>query len=165
MIIIFFSTAQSFRSVRSRASEKTIRIWFKWRQHRPTRRMKPRCHEGEILALFVLISWCCLDLTYSKLTPLVSSDSPSNRKWQSWIKLSHGMRFPTMWYVRPPKAQTSLSIRAVRSEPLLVARIFYECLTTDWTTFGDSKLKRRLHWLVRVYTCQNTTLLEITCHG
>ena len=26
-------------------------------------------------------------------------------------------------------------------------------------------LKRRLHRLVRVYTCQNTTLLEITCLG
>ena len=27
------------------------------------------------------------------------------------------MRFPTMWYVRPAKAQTSLRIRAVWSEP------------------------------------------------
>ena len=26
-----------------------------------------------------------------------------------------------------------------------------------------SKLKRRLHRLVRVYTCQNATLLEISC--
>ena len=26
-------------------------------------------------------------------------------------------------------------------------------------------LKRRLHRLVLVYTCQNATLLEITCHG
>ena len=30
------------------------------------------------------------------------------------------MRFTTIWYVRPAKAQTSLRIRAVRSEPLLV---------------------------------------------
>ena len=28
-----------------------------------------------------------------------------------------------------------------------------------------SKLKRRLHRLVRVYTCQNAALLEISCHG
>ena len=28
-----------------------------------------------------------------------------------------------------------------------------------------SKLKRRLQRLVQVYTCQNATLLEITCHG
>ena len=26
--------------------------------------------------------------------------------------MSHDMRFPTMWYVRPAKAQTSLRIRA-----------------------------------------------------
>ena len=41
--------------------------------------------------------------------------------------LSCDMRFPTMWCVRPAKAQTSLRIRAVWSEPLLVAWIFYEC--------------------------------------
>ena len=79
--------------------------------------------------------------------------------------MSHDMRFPTMWYVRPAKTQISLHIRAVRSEPLLVAWIFYNCLATDWTSFGVSKLKRRLHRLVWVYTCQNATLLEITCHG
>ena len=28
-------------------------------------------------------------------------------------QLSRDMRFPTMWYVRPAKAQTSLRIRAV----------------------------------------------------
>ena len=33
------------------------------------------------------------------------------------------------------------------------------------TSFGVSKLKRRFHRLVRVYTCQNATLLEITCRG
>ena len=38
-------------------------------------------------------------------------------------------------------------------------------LSNDWTSFGVSKLKRRLHRLAWVYTCQNTTLLEITCHG
>ena len=52
------------------------------------------------------------------------------------------MRFPTMWYVRPAKAQTSLHIRAVWSEPLLVAWIFYDCKATDWTPFGVYKLKR-----------------------
>ena len=35
----------------------------------------------------------------------------------------------------------------------------------DWTSFGVSKLKRRLQKLVGVNTCQTTTLLEITCHG
>ena len=44
-------------------------------------------------------------------------------------------------------------------------RAFYEYSATCRTSFGVSKLKRRLHRLVRVYTCQNATLLEITCRG
>ena len=64
--------------------------------------------------------------------------------------LSLDMRFPTMWYVRPAKAQTSLRVRADWSEPLLVAWIFYEYWTTDRTSFGVSKLKRMLHRLVWV---------------
>ena len=74
------------------------------------------------------------------------------------------MRFP-MWYVRPAKAQTSLRIQAVWSEPLLVSWWFHEHLATDWTSFGVSKLKRRLHKLVWVFACQNATFLEITCRG
>ena len=31
--------------------------------------------------------------------------------------------------------------------------------------FEVSKFKRRLQRLVRIYTCQNATLLEITCYG
>ena len=37
---------------------------------------------------------------------------------------------------------------------LLVAWIFYECLTIDWTSFGVSKLKWRLHRFVWVYSWQ-----------
>ena len=37
------------------------------------------------------------------------------------------MIFQTMWYVQPAKTQISLRIRAVWSEPLLVAWIFYDC--------------------------------------
>ena len=48
------------------------------------------------------------------------------------VYVSHDMRFPTMWYVRPAKAQTSLRIRAVWSEPLLLAWIFYECWATQF---------------------------------
>ena len=79
--------------------------------------------------------------------------------------MSYDMRLPTMWYVRPAKPQISLRIRAVWSEPLLVALIFYGCLAADWTSFGVSKLKRRLHRLVWVYTCQNTTFFKITCRS
>ena len=80
-------------------------------------------------------------------------------------KLSQCMRIWTMCYVRQPKPQISLRLRAVWSEPLLVAWVFYDCSATDWTLFGNSKLKRRLQRLVRVYTCQNVKLLEISCIG
>ena len=36
---------------------------------------------------------------------------------------------------------------------------------TDWTPFGVCTLKRMLHRPIWVYTCQNATLLEITCRG
>ena len=52
--------------------------------------------------------------------------------------MSHNMRFPTRWYVWPAKAQTSLRIHTVRSEPLLVAWIFYEYWATDRISFGVS---------------------------
>ena len=67
--------------------------------------------------------------------------------------------------MRPAKPQISLRIRAVWSEPLLVAWIFFEYWPTNWTSFGVSKLKRMHHRLVWVYSCQNATLLEITCRG
>ena len=35
-------------------------------------------------------------------------------------QLRHDTKFPTMWYVRPAKPQTSLRIRTVWSEPLPV---------------------------------------------
>ena len=99
---------------------------------------------------------------------------PSLHCWLFWSwksfknDMSRNMRFPTMWYmyVRPAKAQTSLRIRPVWSKSLLVAWILYECYATctDWTSFRVSKLKRRVHRLVWVYTCQNATLLKITCH-
>ena len=43
------------------------------------------------------------------------------------IMLLNNMGFPLMWYVRPAKAQIKLRIRAVWSEPLLVACVFYDC--------------------------------------
>ena len=79
--------------------------------------------------------------------------------------LSHAMRFPTMWYVRSAKSQTSLRICAVWSELLLWAWIFYDCKATYQTAFPVSKLKKRLHRLLWVSTCQNSTLFEIACHA
>ena len=79
--------------------------------------------------------------------------------------MSRHMIFSTLWYLRSAKPQISLYIRAVWSEPLLVAWIFYVYWATDQTPFGVSKLNRRLHRLVWIYTCQNATLLEITFRG
>ena len=67
--------------------------------------------------------------------------------------------------MRLAKAQTSLCTCADWSDHLLVAKRFYDCYAADQTSFGVSKLKRKLRGLVRLYTCQNATLLEITCHG
>ena len=91
-----------------------------------------------------------------------------NEKMTSFFtnnNMSQCMRLPTMWYVQPANSQISLRIHAVWSEPLLVAWVYYDCKATDWTPFGVSKLKRRLQSLVRVYTCQNATLLEISFTG
>ena len=43
------------------------------------------------------------------------------------IRAMIDIRFQTMWYVQPAKAQINLRIEAVWSEPLLVTWIFYEC--------------------------------------
>ena len=43
--------------------------------------------------------------------------------------------------------------------------ILWLLIATDWISFGVSKLKRRLHRIIWVYTCQNATLVEITCLG
>ena len=67
--------------------------------------------------------------------------------------------------MQPSTAQTSLRIRAVWSEPLLVALVLYDCWATDWTPLGVFRLKRKMQRLIWVYTCQNTTFFKITCTG
>ena len=59
------------------------------------------------------------------------------------------------------ETQISLRIHAVWSEPLLVACILCACYAIDWTPLECLSLN--LLRLVWVYTCQNVTLLEITC--
>ena len=78
--------------------------------------------------------------------------------------MSCHMRFPTMWYVRPIKPQISLRIRAVWSEPLLVASIFYERWAIDWASFGDPKLKRMLHRLLSKCHIVGTNMLWLKCY-
>ena len=55
---------------------------------------------------------------------------------------SRGMRFPTMWYVRPAKPQISLRICAVWSEPLLVAWISMNIKLLTEHRFEFLSLKR-----------------------
>ena len=45
------------------------------------------------------------------LTVLEISTLRVGTSLQAWRHLSHDRRFPSMWYVRPAKAQTSLRIR------------------------------------------------------
>ena len=111
---------------------------------------------GEILLLEFALCHCYFSYGFS-------SDSGNCYVYERYM--SRIMGFPTMWYVRPAKAQSSLRIRAVWSEALLVPWMVYECQATDCTSFGVSKLKRRLHRLVWVYTRQNDTLLEISWHS
>ena len=66
------------------------------------------------------------------------------------------MIFSTMWYVymRPAKAahaQTDLSL----------------CLLLEYSMAVKLLIEQHFEFLSLkgVYTCQNTTLLEITCHG
>ena len=83
------------------------------------------CHEK--------FCFCCIGITKAqtslhilksvkaKLGPLKISRLLS-KLWSSDSKnMSRDMGFPTIWYMRPAKAQTSLRICPVCSEPLLVA--------------------------------------------
>ena len=92
--------------------------------------------------------WTCNKL-FLKLNPDQKASS-STLIENACLQMSRDTRFPTMWYVRPAKAQNSLRIREYWSEPLLDAWIFYECKVTDWPSFGVSMLKRRLHRFVWV---------------
>ena len=56
-------------------------------------------------------------------SPFVDENVP--RSTPLGVYMSRDMRFPTLWYTRPAKAQISLRVRAVWSEPLLVPLIFY----------------------------------------
>ena len=73
------------------------------------------------------------------------------------MHFSRDMRFPTMWYVRPAKPQISLCIRTVWSEPLLAANMTVKLLTQHHLEF--------LSLAFRVYSCQKSTLFEISCRA
>ena len=66
-------------------------------------------------------------------------------------------------------ATSKASDQPVRMHSLIRAcscRLNILWVLSSWqTSYGISKLKRWLHRLVWVYTCQNSTLSEIACHG
>ena len=131
-----------------------------------------RCHKMEIVSFFAF--FCSLNWEFSpwnwernthifchlEHTQFRSSKEKKTLLYepQHWISCNQQR-------LRPACPYADSYICAVWSEPLLVTWIFYEYLATDRTSFGVSKLKRRLHMLIWVNTCQNATLLEITCHG
>ena len=91
------------------------------------------CHLGLPFVITLQALWC-LDVDPRDGCFYLNARSLSSR----WIfyptltltinsYMSLDMRFLTMWYVLPATPQISLRIRAVWSEPLLVALIFYEC--------------------------------------
>ena len=61
------------------------------------------------------------------------------------------MIFPTMWYVRPAQSDQSLCSSLEYS---MRVKLLTEHLLEVLSLKGGC-----------VYTCQNATLLEITCHG
>ena len=78
-------------------------------------------------SLFAILT-CILWISVLQTNILFENRTKSVRNIRTFTamqKKSCNMRFPTMWYVQPAKAQTSLHICAVLSEHLLVTWIFY----------------------------------------
>ena len=74
------------------------------------------------------------------------------------------MRFPKMWYVRPAKPQISRAY--AQSDQSLFQSLEYSMIVKLLTEHNLEFLSlKRLQKLVRVYTCQNVKLLEISCRG
>ena len=127
----------SFKSVCSKEHKGVICIWL------------PRV----ILSKALILQDKCLGKNYSSFLDFTRNYERTN-----------GIFVPWMGLVWPANTQTSLCMRTDWSEPLLVALIFYDCSASNWTSWWVFKLKRRLHRLIWVYTCQKKpTLLEITC--
>ena len=72
------------------------------------------CLIGDQNSLFMHIPLClCIYTSICEPSFAQQCDKYQNLMWRLIYSLSRYMRFPTMWYVRPAKAQTSLRIRAV----------------------------------------------------
>ena len=107
-----------------------------------------RNHPIRIHTVAKLFKETCLQLEWRRLTCLTVWYKTGIRV--VYRNMSSDMKFPIRWHVRPAKAHTSLRIRAVWSEPLLVARIFLWVLRYWLNIIWVSKLERILHRLLRV---------------
>ena len=116
-------------------------------------------HHYLVAYSFWAISFCC---TRPAAVPFLLG---WRMKWTGSDCLSASYNWAATWEFQQCGMCDQQILRSVWLEPLLVTWIFYDCWTTGRKAFGDSKLKRRLHRLVWVYTCQNATLLEITYRG
>ena len=85
----------------------------------------------------------------------VSSDHRSNID----THLRQCMRFPTMWYVQPAKPLLVVEYSTIVK---LLTELHLEFLSLK--DAAEVSLKDAAE-AVQVYTCQNATLLEITCTG
>ena len=65
-----------------------------------------------------------------------------------------------MWFVRPARPAFAQSDRSLCWS--LEYFMCIKCQYTYWTSFWVSKLTRRQHRLVWVYTCQNATVLDMS---
>ena len=81
-----------------------------------------RCH-GVVCSLW--LRYFLIILTYYFWHHWIKARHACSDFQKNWMEkntcLSHDLKFPTMWYVGPAKVKISLRIRAVWSEPLLVA--------------------------------------------
>ena len=111
-----------------------------------------------------IITQCKISNIYTIVCPPVRGDhirdfciiEPRHEISNNVIGISNNMVRTTSKASDQPVHMRSL-IRAFASRLCILWVLCY------WLkSFGVSKLKRRLVW---VYTCQNATLLEITCHG
>ena len=127
-------------------------------------------YEDVTICCFLWTYTCYLDsLTIPRCFALYSliTSTYINRLTPSKYHMGRDMRFPTMWYVRPAKAQTGMRMRTVWDQS--------HCKSLEYSLTVNLLTKFHLELLsLTTMGCtgssestlvKNVTLLEITCHG
>ena len=100
--------------------ERTLCIYlfiFDLIHYAPVHNFSRTIFENDI-KLFCYVVWLCL-WTIKLVYILLYKTALTNMR--------PTMSFPTMWYVQPAKAQTSLRLCTVWSKPFLVTWLFHDC--------------------------------------